>query len=122
MKPTSNLGPLEQAVMEVVWQYHPHQPVSVRTVLEVLRERKEIAYTTVMTIMTRLVAKGYLTKTKQGKSFYYQPQQNQEQTLKSLVKKTLSNFIERFGEEAVAAFLDEAEAHQPKKNRVKRRT
>jgi len=48
----------EWAILEVVWE---HEPCAAPTVQEVLRESKGWAYTTVKTMMDRLVRKGFLT-------------------------------------------------------------
>jgi predicted transcriptional regulator len=53
----ASLGPLEQEIMEVVWK---HEALTVRCVFEVLKQDRPIAYTTVMTIMTRLAKKGFI--------------------------------------------------------------
>lgn len=106
MKSISQLGPLEQQVMNIIWR---RQTVTVREVLTELEKHRQIAYTTVMTIMSRLVKKGYLSQSKKGKSNIFSIQRNQQQTLQSLVRQTIHSFIDRFGEEAVATFLDEAD-------------
>lgn len=111
MQKVFQLGPLEQEVMEIIWS---RPTVTVREVFEVVKKKREIAYTTIMTIMNRLVTKGYLNQIRSGKTYSYTPKKNQEQTLRSLVKQTLNTFINQFGEEAVAAFLDEADARQQK--------
>ena len=49
MRPkTSTLTPQELAIMKVVWQ---RDQATVRDVYETLRERRQVAYTTVMTMM-----------------------------------------------------------------------
>ena len=60
------LGRLESAVMEVLWA-KPGQTVN--EVEERLREKREIAHTTVLTTMDRMYRKGYLTREKAGQSF-----------------------------------------------------
>ena len=59
-----HLGPLERRIMQIFWKY----PCStVRSVQEQLSaENKKLAYTTVMTIMTRLVKKGALKREMDG--------------------------------------------------------
>jgi len=52
------LGDLESEVMEIIWSQKG--AVSVKSVTEILIKRRQIAYTTVMTIMARLVNKGVL--------------------------------------------------------------
>ena len=58
-KPHPTLTPQELAIMKVVWR---KEEVTVRDVHEALSEQREIAYTTVMTLMRILQEKGYLTK------------------------------------------------------------
>ncbi len=61
-------GELEGAVMEIVWENHP---ISVKRALYLLK--KDFAYTTIMTVMNRLTAKGLLSRIKKGHSFVYEP-------------------------------------------------
>jgi predicted transcriptional regulator len=58
-----------------------------------------------------------LTQIKQGKTYLYKPAQDQSQTLKSLVKQTLDSFMDRFGDAAIAAFLDEASTKHTSKTK-----
>jgi predicted transcriptional regulator len=62
---------LEGAVMEAVWD--AARPVSVREVVEALNagRREPLAYTTVMTVMSRLAEKHRLTRRKQGRGYLY---------------------------------------------------
>jgi len=63
------LGPLEWRVLEALWQ-RP-DPASVR---DLQPEFTDIAYTTLMTTLDRLHRKGVLSRHKQGRAFFYQPQ------------------------------------------------
>ena len=53
------LGELETAIMAIVWQRDGE--VTVRQVWEALKPKRSLAYTTEMTVMSRLVPKGVLT-------------------------------------------------------------
>ncbi|MBI5494620.1 MAG: BlaI/MecI/CopY family transcriptional regulator [Deltaproteobacteria bacterium] len=64
------LGELEHAIMNVLWA---RAPLSVREVLARLRRRPPPAYTTVMTVLDRLHAKGLVERVKDGKAFLYGP-------------------------------------------------
>ena len=66
------LHELEQEVMDEIWRRHE---VSVRGVMEALNAHapKERAYTTYMTIMTRLESKGLLERRREGKADFYRP-------------------------------------------------
>jgi predicted transcriptional regulator len=63
------VGALETAVLECLWA--APGPVAPREVLE--RVDSELAYTTVVTILTRLVDKGIVERERQGKVYVYQP-------------------------------------------------
>jgi predicted transcriptional regulator len=68
--PTSSssleLGPLEMAVMEILWA---HGETNVREVAE--RLGRPLAYTTVMTTMDRLYKKHFLVRRKFDRAFRY---------------------------------------------------
>lgn len=67
----AELGDLEAAVMTLLWD--TTRPLSVRQVLEAVTPARDIAYTTVMTVMDRLYKKGHLTRSPAGNAFLYAP-------------------------------------------------
>jgi len=76
------LGDLELAIMNVLWR--ADGPLEVKAVAAQLGRQR--AYTTVMTTLSRLHKKGYLTQQKHGRAFAYSPRVSQ----KTILKKTLS--------------------------------
>jgi predicted transcriptional regulator len=64
------LGELEDAVMTRVWEWN--RPVTVREVLEDLRQERSLAYTTVMTVMDNLHHKGWLRREAEGRAYRYE--------------------------------------------------
>jgi predicted transcriptional regulator len=103
----SNLGPLEQKILAMVW--NAQHTVTVTEVLDALvNDEKNLAYTTVMTILNRLVEKGYLVREKQGRAFSYRAHNQNQSFLKQLIRSTITNFAQTFGEEAISAFAQEA--------------
>lgn len=103
------LGELEAEIMEIVWRL---KTVSVRAVLNRLKRRRKVAYTTVMTVMSRLAEKGIL-KRKLGKingAYLYTFIQDKESFLAASSKKLINNLISNFGEVAVAQFIDMIES------------
>lgn len=74
--------------MHEVWG---RSPVTVREVHERLRERKPVAYTTVMTLMNILEGKGRLRRRKEGRAFVYEPVQPKSEVLSGLV----SDFLDK---------------------------
>lgn len=61
-----------------------------------------------MTIMSRLVDKGVLSREKEGRSFTYTPAEQKQSFIRTLIHNTLASLVNRFGEEAITAFLEEA--------------
>ncbi|MBC3843665.1 BlaI/MecI/CopY family transcriptional regulator [Streptacidiphilus sp. 4-A2] len=70
------LGELENEVMTRLWQWN--RPVTVREVLEDLVQERELAYTTVMTVMDKLFQKGWLRREQDGRAFRYEPVSSRE--------------------------------------------
>jgi len=85
-------------MMKVVWRA---KDVSVRDVYETLRARRPVAYTTVMTMMNTLEAKGYLKKTLDGRAFRYRPAVPESQVVKTMVRE----FVERVFDGASASLM-----------------
>jgi predicted transcriptional regulator len=63
------LGELEAAVMNVLWD--AAEPLKVRDVLERLHTGRQLAYTTVMTVLDNLHRKQWVERVKQGKAYEY---------------------------------------------------
>ena len=80
-KKVNRLGDLETEVMGVVWE---KRKATVQDVKEALAPRRSLAYTTVMTVMSRLAQKGILERQKEGRAFYYTPVASQEKVAGSL--------------------------------------
>jgi len=68
--PFTGIGSLEADILAVVWQY---DQTTVRVVYETLLERRQIAYTTVMTVMNNLVKKHLLVQDRSHIAYVYSP-------------------------------------------------
>ena len=97
-QPLPALGAQELAIMKVVWRL---KDVSVREVYETLRERRPVAYTTVMTMMNTLEGKGYLKKELDGRAFRYRPAVPERRVVTRMVKE----FVERVFDGSMAPLL-----------------
>ena len=64
------LGPTEATLMELAWK---HRSLTVKKAMFHLSGNDRQAYTTIMTVMARLAKKGLLKRTKEGRSFVYEP-------------------------------------------------
>lgn len=93
------MGDLEVEIMELVWK-KANPTVTVRDIYELLRLRRPIAYTTVMTTMVRLAEKGILRIVdKAGLANCYTPEQSRDEFIQGVVSKVLGIFFEQFPDE-----------------------
>jgi BlaI family penicillinase repressor len=100
----------ELAIMKVVWRLGH---ATVRDVYQALLESRQIAYTTVMTMMNVLEAKGYLKKEKHERAYRYRPTRPERTVISSMVRE----FVTRVFDGAPRALL----LHLAKDNRLSTR-
>ena len=86
--PSTTLTGAELEIMHVVWGL---EQATVRDVYEALRERRKIAYTSVMTVMKILEQKGHLKKKQEDRAYVYRPARPRAQVLRGMVR----DFVDR---------------------------
>ncbi|MGW4465616.1 BlaI/MecI/CopY family transcriptional regulator [Micromonospora sp. NBC_01796] len=88
----TRLGDLERAVMDVLWDRTAGSTsgagVTVREVADALSER-ELAYTTVMTVLDRLAGKGMVEREREGRAWSYRPAATREAHIARLMLDAL---------------------------------
>ena len=108
------LGPLGGAVMRIVLA---RGASTVREVTDALARDREHppAYTTVMTIMSRLHDRGLLKRDRQGRGFTYRAAADEQATIDELSRRAVDQLLETYGSSAMRHFavqlgdLDEAQ-------------
>lgn len=108
----SALYDLEAAIMEVVWERFPDE-FTVRDVLEVLERDREIAYTTVMTVVDRLAKKGLLAQQKAGKTYLYRALIGREAFMSCVVSQLVHSLPEDYRQSALSCLLENAGESDP---------
>ena len=104
------LTPLELDIMKAVWR---RPPITVRDVQEAIRPSRQLAYTTVMTIMDRLHHKGFLTRTLHSRTHYYEPAIDFTEVRDEAVESLIKSFFD--SKEKLREFLKgEASGYPPK--------
>lgn len=98
------LGPLENEVMDLVWK---RGPVTVREMVDDLGRTRDLAYTTVMTVMVRLHAKGLLLRDRNGKTYLYRAAFTQAEHHARISRDLARGLVSQFGDAALAAFSAE---------------
>jgi predicted transcriptional regulator len=97
------LGPLETDVMEAAWTL---EEATVRDVHAALADRRDLAYTTIMTTMARLAAKGLLERDTSGLAHRYRPTVTREEYARSTVTSVVDWLVQSFPEPAMSYFVE----------------
>lgn len=110
------LGSLEAEVMQQLWD--AAEPMAVRDVLEMLQRNRDIAYTTVMTVLDNLHGKKLVARTKRGRAYVYSPTQSREERTANLMGQALTDagagdrgvallrFVEQMSPDEIAALRE----------------
>lgn len=95
-----------------MWARHS---ASVREVMEALNSvaSRPRAYTTYMTVMTRLKGKGLLGRRREGKTDIYTPVLTRERYLELRAQIEVHALVERFGDIALAHFAHHVDELDP---------
>lgn len=113
------LGPLEGRIMRLVWQRQSGASFTVREIHEGLGD---LAYTTVMTTMVRLAAKGLLeVDAGSGRAYRYRRVLTAQEFVATVGTDRVDDLIERFGEVALVAFTRRMNGLGPEEQRRLRR-
>ena len=105
-KKSSTLTDAEHRIMEVLWA---RGSATVAQVAEALAGKDGTAYTTILTLMRILWAKGYLARRKDGRADVYRPRVNRNTAARNAVGQLLAKFFAGSPGELVLSFLrDEA--------------
>ena len=88
----SDLGAAELEVLKVLWDLGPR---TVREVMNALHERdRNVAYTTVLTFLSRLEQKGFVTSDKTDMAYVYRPAVSRDGVAKSRLKSFLDQLYD----------------------------
>jgi len=87
----SQLGPLEQRLLEALWQ---RGHATVRELLNGDGGCQDLAYTTVMTTLDRLFKKNFLLRKAEGRAFRYAPRFTREELHREVAGEAVRQLIE----------------------------
>jgi BlaI family penicillinase repressor len=87
-KPVDQLGELQGAILETVWELGR---ATVHEVRDQLLKKKQLAYTTVLTGLQRLEKAGLLRHERRGKSHVYLPTSTREQAGTTSIRRLIQN-------------------------------
>ncbi len=83
--------PLELLCLRALWSLGE---ASVKDVQALVAASRPLAYTTIMTVLERLLRKGRLTRRKAGRAFLYSPVASREEMRKVAVRELIEGFFD----------------------------
>lgn len=114
--PQSTLTQQELAIMKVVWRL---EKATVREVYEALLETREIAYTTVMTMMAIMEKKGYLKKALVDRAHVYTPTKKRQQVVGAMVRDFVDRVFDGASDSLLLALAKDNQLTEKQKRIVK---
>ena len=93
--------PLELMCLRALWLL---EEGNVRAVRQVVAQTRPLAYTTIMTVLDRLVRKGMLARRKVGRAFVYAPTSSRDAMRRVALRELLEGYFDG-SEEELLRFL-----------------
>ena len=106
------LGPLETEIMQTIWR---EERSTVKKVHRKLSQNRDIAYTTVMTTMSRLAEKGVLNRHREGLAYVYTPAIKEEEFVTLVVQQVLDGLLDDYSETAINYMVEYLSHHDRSK-------
>lgn len=108
----------ELRIMEVLWE---RGAATVAEVAETLSGKNGTAYTTILTLMRIMKAKGFLTARKEGRAHVFIPALDREDAARKAVRQVLTKFFSGSPGELVLSFLRDEEISPEELDELKTR-
>jgi predicted transcriptional regulator len=111
MAKLTGLGALERAVMDHLWD--ADAPQTVRQVHDTLRAQRELAYTTVMTVLQRLARKALVTQIRDDRAYQYAALRGRDELVAGLMVDALDQAADSGGRRAaLMSFVEQVGAEE----------
>lgn len=102
-----SFGELERSLLDVMWT-DAGAWWTVREVHDSVSASRDVAYTTVMTVLDRMARKGLLRQEKAGRAYRYQARSTRAEMTADLMRETLDDVAQHDRGEALVAFVGDA--------------
>ena len=97
------LGDLEKSVMDVLWD---KGEVTGREVFEEIGRGRPLAFTTILTVMDRLLKKGLIRRAKRGRLFVYTAAMSKDDFVRQVSQEVLQGIMDISASSAATSFVD----------------
>ena len=117
----SNIGPLERKILNVLWLKQYVTARDICTSLEDSGERR--AYSTVRTIINRLVQKKIITQHENevDRQYYYSPIMTKEELESSIINRVIGDLLNRFGQSTINYLAEELSDNPEEIDKLKKK-
>lgn len=100
---------LELEILKVLWA---KTPLSVREVKEALGPSHDLAYTSVMTMMSIMVNKGYLAREKTGAVFVYRPKLSRDTNRRRMLRDLMHRVFDGSAEAILVNLIESSDVKE----------
>ena len=97
------LGDIEKPVMDVLWD---RDEVTGREVFEEVGRGRPLAFTTILTVLDRLLKKGLIRRTKRGRLFVYTAAMSRNDFVRQVSHEVLQGIMDISASSAATSFVD----------------
>ena len=111
------LTPQELEIMKIVWRLNT---ATVRDVYEALREKRRIAYTTVMTMMKILEGKLFLKKWQEGRAYVYKPTSPKKKVISDMLTEFVNRVFSGSAEALVLSLFEDTSLSSADQAKIKK--
>lgn len=114
-----SLTPLGETEMEVLHHVWDMGEATVKQVRKRILEKREVAYTTIMTVMKNLAEKGYLKYRKEGVTYVYSPAREPESVRSNLIKELMKKVFKGSPKELVQTLVNSEDMSEKDLSEIK---
>ncbi len=116
-----NIGPLEQKILEILWDKKKATAREISNSLEKSGERR--AYSTIRTILKRLVKKKIVAEKNDIKerTFIYSPILTQDELEKKIVNSVIGELLSKFNKSAISFLAEELSDNEEEIEKIKQK-
>ena len=115
--PSKTLTDQELEIMKIVWD---RRTATVRDVYETLRERRRVAYTTVMTMMKILEQKGYLNRKQVDRAYVYRPAHPKNRVIRAMVRDFVNRVFNGSAEPLLVHLIEDRQLSPDELDEIRR--
>lgn len=113
---SKNPTELELEILKVLWRLGP---ATVRQVRDELAAVRDLAYTTVMTMMTIMDTKGYVKRVKDGRSFIYEATYQEQKASRNMLQDVVDRLFGGSTKAVMQHLLETSELDDEELNQIR---